>query len=229
MYNNSQHVYDGQFINLILKGPFSYPNMVEKNTIGDGSCFFHAVTDGFYLPYKAGYVIENGKVVPFDRQQSIRKLRNDLADKLSQPVDKKHLPKNFTSRSPTPTYYDILSNGSLADYAKGSGLGEYSLGGMQQLLRSSNPVDVVYQELLSILFDIDIYVIDFNTGDIAVYPDSPAYQNRNSVVISYHANTVHYNLVGIDNGGTITTFFKTDDNFILAIKNRLRSRQPQQF
>lgn len=220
-YNRQQHTYDRKYGNLSLNGPFKYPNMIEKYEPGDGSCLFNAVTDSFYLPYKAGYKIIDGKRVAFDKKTFIRNLRDDLADMLDKPVSKKHL-ELYPNYKEGVTYYEILSAGKLAEYAKESGLPEYSLEGMQAILRSNNFVDMVYQEYLGLMLDIDIYVLDRATGDIAAFRDFDFYRDRKSAVIIY--NDLHYNLVGLNKQGIITTLFNHNDDFITSIRNRIATR-----
>jgi len=75
--------------------------MVAIDTIGDGNCYFHAVTHAFYIPYRTQTL--DGRTI--SRRQIVRDLRDSLAKRLGEPVD----PLNPSG----PTFYNELSRGKL--------------------------------------------------------------------------------------------------------------------
>src|SRR5947209_4094056 len=110
---------------------FSYPNMVRIKTIGDGSCFFHAIAKSYFIPYKLG--ILDGE--PLDKLDFVRKLRRDLAMELAKPINAKG-----------QRHYDIISRGKLPESAKKEDGEFYTLSYMQEELGSNRPIDNRYNE-----------------------------------------------------------------------------------
>lgn len=186
---------------------FSYPDMVRIRTSADGSCFFHAVTKAFYIPYRTGQL--NG--VAINRHQLIQTLRRELAIKLGRPAN--------PNDPQGPTHYDLLSRGQLREFAKG--VKQYSLQNMQKELCSNSAIDNVYNEFISNQLDKDIYILDGENRDVLVTGDDDdiLYKNRKSIVILYIPG--HYELVGIRNGDRIETHFQPTHPFIQAIRNRM--------
>lgn len=196
-------------------GNFNYPDMSHIHIIRDGSCFFHAVANAINIPYKTGF--KEGR--PFNRREFIRDFRYDLAAKLSQKVD--------PTDPESDIYYDTLSRGQLRNVSSAEGeLARYSLKNMQEELRSSSAVDFIYNEFVSNLVNIDIYILDFQTKDVYVFAGtsdgndlSLYYKQRNSIVLLYIPG--HYDLVGLNNEGQISTLFTYDHPFIVAIRKRI--------
>jgi hypothetical protein len=187
---------------------FSYPNMVRIRTPADGSCFFHAVTKAFYIPYRTGQL--NGTAI--NRHQLIKMLRRDLAIKLAQPAN----PQDPQG----PSNYDLLSRGQLLEFAKG--VPKYSLPNMQRELNSTSAIDNVYNEFISNQLNKDIYLLDGEKHDVFVTgnDDDILYKDRHSIVILYIPG--HYELVGLINGDRIETHFEPNHPFIQAIRDRLQ-------
>ena len=127
-------------------------NVVIFNTIGDGSCFFHAIVGAFYTDYIKGYD-ETGKYV-FDRIRFISDLRSDMAIKLdtSSKID------------PKISWYDSLSRGELPKISKD--IPYYSLDSMKNRLNSNDFAGHDFVEYTSELLNIDIYIIDGEKKDI---------------------------------------------------------------
>lgn len=195
---------------------FKYPRLVRINTIADGSCFFHAIANAFFLPYWQKEVkIDNRHL---SKSVFIRKMRNDLADRLTDPAPVGQ-----------GTNYDQLSRGTLAEFAKAVPEFDYSLKKMQARLRSNHAVDYVYYEFISNQLNKDIYILDAKHKD--VYPiegeSDLLYKNRASIVLLYHPG--HYELVGLHSGAVgpgvrqgIETIFQPAHPLIQAIRARLR-------
>lgn len=166
--------------------PFSYPNMVRIDTVADGSCFFHAIANAYFIPYWENAL--NGQ--PMSKHRFITAMRNDLATRLGEQV-------SFNTNSNHPiTHYDLLSRGQLCEFAKA--VPRYSLENMQKELRSHSAVDNVYNEFISNQLNKDIYLLDATKRDVFVTGDDDdiLYKNRESIVVLYHPG--HYELVGIE-------------------------------
>lgn len=185
---------------------FNYPNIVRIGTIGDGSCFFHAVVKAFYTPYKIG--ILNG--IPIDKRAFIQNLRKDLAIKLVQKVD----PLNKNS----PRYYDLLGRGKLKEFSKE--MPEYTIENMQRVLNSNLPVDNSFNEFVSNLLNKDIYLLDYLNKDVYITgkDDDILYKGRDSIVILVMPG--HYELIGLMTVNGIQTLFPSDHTLIQVINQR---------
>lgn len=198
--------------------PFAYPNMVRIDTIADGSCFFHAIANAYFIPYWENTL--NGQ--PMSKHRFVAAMRNDLATRLGEPV----------TNLPNLTHYDLLSRGQLCEFAKA--VPRYSLENMQRELRSHSAVDNVYNEFISNQLNKDIYLLDAKKRDVLVTGDDDdiLYKNRESIVVLYHPG--HYELVGIVDPAYanislppgcrdhIATLFSPQHSFIRAIRQRMR-------
>ena len=191
---------------------FNYGGMVRIRTIADGSCYFHAIANGYYIPYRTG-ISKTGQSV--NRQEIVRSLRRDLAVKLGSRVD----PTDATS----PRYYDLLGRGQVSTFAKDAQMDEYSLENMQKILDSSISVDHSFHEFVSNQLNKDIYMLDWEKQDVYVLGDDDDlyYKKRPSLVLLYQPG--HFELVGTrGDNGHIMTYFHPEDPFILAIRQRLQ-------
>lgn len=193
------------------KGPFYFPDLVRLRTIADGSCFFHAIANAYFTPYRVGMI--NDKV--FDRVDFISRLRADFASKLASPV------QDGQSRQ-RKTYYETISRGQLPSLAKE--YPRYRLKNMQEELSGSNSIDNLYNEFISNVLNKDIYLLDLMTQDVyMVGSDSDIlYKGRQSIVILTMPG--HYELVGLNQGNGIKTIFDPNSELILAIRQRIRDK-----
>lgn len=178
------------------------PNLVVLSTMGDGNCFFHSVLRAFNTNYI------NAKNIS-ERVNMARSFRNALADLLEE-IDP------LTGK----TYYSGLNMGKLEEFA--GGVKEYSLAGLQKELRSSAPVDNIYQELISNSLNKDIYIIDGSRKDMyhvgSAFP--LYYKGRNSIIIYYVPG--HFEVVGLKHSnGDIDTLFTPEHPLIQACRDRL--------
>ena len=173
-----------------LKLPW-YPTAVRINTIGDGSCFFHALALSYCKVYREG---DNAF-----KRSFVTQLRQQLALALK---DK----------------YNTLSRGQLLSMSKD--MDKYTLQNMENELKSSSAVDNLYLELCSEVMEKDIYILDAVTRDIyRLGKDNDLLvKNRDSIVIAYLPG--HYELVGDEQNGFIRTLFPYTHPFIQAIKSR---------
>ena len=196
-------------------GAFPYPNMVALRTLGDGSCFFHAIFRAFSLTYMRGAKQDKqGNFMRIDRRRYIRDLRNELADELAKPSD----PKDPAS----PTHYQLLSRGQLSKMS--TEMPAYKLEHMQRELRRGNAVNNLYHEYVSNLMEKDIYILDYKNKDVYYLGHSDQellFKGRSSVVILYRGQ--HYETVGLacDRGTKIVTHFVAQHPFIEAIRGRM--------
>ena len=193
-----------------------YPNMVRIKTIPDGSCFFHALCNAFFIPYRTGKITcDDGSEISITQRQIVKGLRDDLAKKLASRID---------ANPESPRYYDVISRGQLGDFSMG--VNHYSLENMQKELQSDDPIDHIYNEFISDLINKDIYLLDLEKEDVYVTGNDIdiLYKNRESIVILSMPG--HYELVGVRDNGTIKTLFKPDHEFIVMIYNRLKTHLP---
>jgi len=177
-------------------------NIVVLPTIGDGNCFFHSVLRAFNTNYIKAKSIT-------DRVNLARTFRNALADLLEEPDP-------LTGKN----YYAGLNNGELERFS--GGVKEYTLAALQKELRSSTPVDNIYQELISNSLNKDIYIIDGTKKDMYHVGSafSLYYKGRNSIIIYYIPG--HFEVVGIKHSdGSIDTLFTPEHPLIQSCRERL--------
>lgn len=182
--------------------------MVAIDTIGDGNCYFHAITHAFYIPYRTQTLDDR----TISRRQIVRDLRDSLSKRLGEPVD----PLNPSG----PTFYNELSRGKLQEF--GREIPEYSFEEMRRRLRSNDAVGNEYNEFISNQLSKDIYILDAHRKDVYITGDDDdlLYKNRPSIVLLYHPG--HYELVGIrDSNGSIQTYFSPNHPFIRFVRTRM--------
>ena len=207
-------VINDEWLPLIWNKSFSFPGMSKKRTLGGGSCFFHAIADACSISYREGKIGD----VPISKNDFVRKLRFELADKLEQMV------------SPTEPlslrYYDIISRGELANMS--SAIPNYKLENMQTELRSGVAVDNMYNEFISLILNKNIFLLNAETQDVYITGNDMVllYENRESIVILI--NSGHYELVGIVQNNSYTTLFPYNSLFITYILNTMHQRISKQ-
>lgn len=168
-------------------------------TIGDGSCFFHSLCFAINREYQLGD--------PTYRKAYVRKLRRELSNLLIE------------ERYPGISWYETLGGGELDKFSvefSGS-----SLEGMISTLDSSDWVSNLFNEYVSEVLDIDIYIVDverrtlYNTGDDL----SKLYKNRLSVIIGYMESQGHYSTIcRVLEDEVYQTSFRPDDEVIRSLK-----------
>ena len=177
-------------------------------TIGDGSCFFHAVLKTFYGPY------QENKSWDF-RTSLARKFRRDLAWLLGQPNP--YDPENKTYRETTPAFvtgYEAQLLGIPLPI-------DYSLAGLQRLFNSSSWVGDEAYAYVGESLNINLYVLKARVNYLQpLYrPDNPD-PSRPSVVVT--GNDRHFEVIGILIPTGLQTVFTTDHPFISAIRRLAR-------
>ncbi len=204
-----RYLTNSEYENLDWRDPFGYEGLVRIRVPTDGSCFFHAIAKSYFKPYITGKL--NGK--PFNRKEFIKKLRKDLSIKLKTRIN--------PSDPQSPIHYQVLSRGKLPEFSKS--VPAYTLENMQKELDSDHSVDNVYNEFISDQLDKDIYILDMIKRDVYItgYDDEILYKGRTSIVILYLPG--HYELVGLDNDGTVQTLFDPDHDLIRTIRGRMEA------
>lgn len=184
--------------NLELKN-IEYQNLKLIHTIADGNCFFHAIVNAIDSDYCK---IDNNKKI-----KTVIEKRKYLSEMLEK-KDKNN-----------KIIYDNLSRGNLKQMSKF--VDEYKLENMKKTLNSNSYVSNLYNEFISNILNIDIYILDKKTEDVYITGDDMnlLYKNRPSIVLLYDIN--HYSLVGVVETDTVLDFFQYDHPFIKCIKNRM--------
>lgn len=189
-------------------------NMYRLSNPGSGSCLFYSVIQGIYAPLTQGYDDSLTSVV--DQQKFIMNLRRKMARELENRVD--------LMVEESETWYDHLSGGTLEEQSRT--VKEYSIENLKQLLVSGRTPDLeseILIEFMSKLFEVDIYILEEDSGDI-VYLDDSYYEGRTSVIL-YHTTNHYELLVRKESDGSYVMNFKSGDNLIEDLKTRLRERK----
>jgi len=206
----SDYLVDKPLQNLDWTGnQFSHPGMYRKRTFGDGSCYFHAILDACYIPYRSEKLNKH-KV---NKKQLVKDLRNELARNLTKPRP------GYEGR----TYYQTLSRGELTSLSKD--VKEVSLNELKKQLTSLNSINYIFHEYVSDILEKDIYVLDYKKKDVYVLDSDLElyYKDRKSIVILFIPG--HFELVGIKNkNNELVTYFHHKDPFIKAVRKRMKEK-----
>ena len=180
---------------------FGYP-IISYETIGDGSCFIHAVLGCFCKPYISGSVkVKRDLVIQF---------RKDLSESLDMKKNKK-------------TFYENLSRGEIEELSQH--IPSLKKEAMKKYLESNNWLTQEYIELISEILNINIYIVDENKNNFYILGDNDIYyKKRNSVIIKY-IDQYHYETCGlVVKKDYIQTFFKYNSDVIKKINNRIKHK-----
>jgi hypothetical protein len=188
--------------------------VVRIGTLGDGSCFFHAILKALYDKYANN---SNDKL----RKDVVTKFRRDLAYILD--MTNEYDPQKRT-------YYEAAGDGQwkvLAEQQKEEklviedSLGipiDYSLEGMRLLFNSKRDVGEEVYGFISDILDTDIYVMIPTEYDLLPHFNTKINKHSNRNVIVIAGNGYHYELIGVDwNENGFQTVFSSDDDFIKNI------------
>lgn len=195
-------------------------DMYAYDTPRDGNCLIHAAFQAFYEPYFTG--ILNKKRVT--RTELVRAVRQELANKIGQRVD--------ILNPNSPTYYEQLGKKELANLGKT--YPEFSLENMKQKLQFGIAIGEELIEFISDNLERNIYILDNVTHDAYVMSGDLTYKvDRDSIVVLYTYDPLarddgsagHYETVGINTAGTMTTHFEYKNPFISFIRARIRTLQ----
>lgn len=165
-------------------------------TIGDGSCFLHAILGCCSNPYK--------KADKKNKQILVKQMRQDLAEIL----DVKLGEKNF---------YQKLSRGQIEEIAEN--VKEMRKEFMQAHLKSGQWLNGNYLELISMLLNLNIIIISaenkaiYPTGDKEIY-----FQDRHTIFINYY-DQAHFESLGIVTEEGLKTLFHRDSKLVKILGN----------
>ena len=178
-------------------------NLVRIATIGDGSCFIHALLKSFYSPYQEN---KNARV----RIAIVNTVRRDLAANLTQEnpeypgfsywetTGKGAFPRNAIQEAINDDLIDLIYNGI-----------DFSRLGLSYLLNSIHTIGDELYSYISDVFNVNIYIIRATEDElhphlIAINPNF----NRQNVLIL--ANGSHYEVIGTQDNDQIKTLFDSD-------------------
>lgn len=188
-------------------------NVVRIGAIGDGSCFFHSVLNGYLKSYQTNPDVNY-------RSDFVRKLRRDVAESLKK--------KDSSGK----TMWETAINGQFVALYEQQKMGvnfkdifdypvDFSLEGLYKLFNSSSFLgDEVYKYAADRL-GLDIYIMRVTEEDLYVHSNTVDEGNRRCVVIS--GNGSHYETIGIMRNNMFQTLFESNDPFINKI-NKLSGK-----
>ena len=194
----------------------SPPNeeVVRIGAIGDGSCFFHSVLNGYYKEYQ---------------NNPDRRYRIDLVKKLRRDI-------GFSLQEGDPNYvgkirWETAAGGQLAGMYEQQQLGvdfesvfgypiDFSLNGLQRLINSNEFLGNEVYSYAADMLNIDIFITRLTEKDLYVHQNTNRPGSvRRVVVIS--GNGDHYETIGLIRNSLFQTFFEYDDPFIMALKSQV--------
>lgn len=184
-----------------------YDKLVRIATIGDGSCFIHAILKAYYKNYQ-----ENNSAIY--RINTAAQVRRDLAVILG---DEDRL-------YPGHIYWETAGNGAfprmvmqqIKDENLVGELGiDYSINGLQRLFNSYSWLGDEVYAFISNVIGVNIYILRATQLDL--YPHYNTYRpNRKSIVVI--GNTYHYEVVGVDKQEGFQTIFYDEDPFMKELR-----------
>ena len=166
------------------------------HTIGDGSCFLHSILQSFNEKYNTASTIEKMKYV--------KKIRYFLAECLSENNNQ---------------IYNSLSRNEIEEIAKY--VPDLKIENMQRYLKSRNWLNIFFLELISNIFDIDIYIIDSHTKDLYKTGDKEIYYKKRDSIIIYYIRDAHFESVSVTTEDGDFTLFSHDSYVIQKLYNML--------
>lgn len=170
-------------------------NFQNISTIGDGSCFLHAVIQGFCPGYH--------KLSQKEKMLLVKNIRNDLALSLQEdPV------------------YKSLSRGEIEEISKN--VNEMSKEYMQKYLISGSWINMTFVELISNIFNVNIMIISNKNKDFYYSGDPEIYfhKNRDSVFIYYYEDA-HFESMAIETEQGFKTLFDYNSPIVKESLKRL--------
>jgi hypothetical protein len=190
------------YIRMNIKMSFRIEKLVYEfnviNAIGDGSCMFHSILQGFNKSYINSSFEDKIKI--------IRQFRKDLSEILDEDIDGKMC-------------YKQLSRGSLEEFSQI--VPETSLQNMKKSLSSNEWGDVRFLELISNILNIDIYIIWNKTKKIYSLGDKELYyKNRDSIIILNSGN-FHFDTIGLKTENGTRTLFDKNEPVIKQLRSKL--------
>lgn len=179
--------------------------LIKVGTIGDGSCLLHAIVQAISPFYS--------NLDDTEKMRLIRNVRKDLSNILDESRGDKD-----------STWYDFLSRGQLEEIS--TSVPEASKKHMKKILDSNSWLSYQYIELLSEIFEIDIYIIDYSTNSLYnLGDDELLYKNRDSIIIGYIPNCHFETLAVSTDEGEKKTYFSPSSDIIIKMKNLLHTNR----
>ncbi len=187
-----------------------YENLVRIATIGDGSCFIHAVLKAFYRAYQ-----ENNNASY--RLGITAQLRRDLALKLG----------NENPQYPGYTYWATSGRGAFPRLVMQEIVDEnlihvlnnvdFTLAGLQRLFNSTEELGEEMYGFVSDILNIDIYVLRATSKDLfpQQHTHNPNNNPRPGIIII--GNDYHYEVLAVNKPDGFQTVFLQNDPFRVAI------------
>ena len=171
---------------------------VRINTIGDGSCMFHAILQCF----NKTYINSNTE----DKIKIIKQFRKDLSNILDEDMG-------------SDICYNQLSRGKLKEIS--SDIPDVSLENMKNDLDSSDWGDIRFLEFISNILNINVFIIYSGNNDLYQTGESDLYiKNRDSIIV-YNNLNVHFESIGLKSKNTIRTLFSYEDSVIKKLRSKL--------
>ena len=199
-----------------LKVLWTKESVLRISTTADGTCFFHSVLKSFYRPYQESFDHRVLRKYALD-------FRHVLAEALNHidPDDKDHRIYYYTVNNGY-LYELYTATGGLEIEASNGELYNYSLEGMQKLLRSNACVGDEVMKIVSEILGLTLIILELFTNDLNVLT---IYESRNTgdserfIIIGNTSG--HYETIGvrinIGNVSRIQTIFDRNDKIIQDI------------
>lgn len=193
-----------------------YNDIIRIATIGDGSCFIHALLKSLYIPY------QNTAGAEF-RINLTQRFRRDLAMKLAHPNPKYE----------GWTYWETAGNGAFPrllmqtlsnedlvnEVDTRDNFLDYSLKSLEVLFNSASILGDELYSFISDILNVDVYVMQGTTTDLLVNTHT-VFSNEFRQGIVIMGNTYHWEVIGLDTPEGIQTIFEPYDEFLIAIRSK---------
>lgn len=178
------------------KLPFKF---IPISTIGDGSCFIHALLQACNKTYNK--LDKNNKML------MVRRLRILIGN---------HLEKS--------DMYDNLSRGELKEIS--NFVFEAKKEYMIRYIRSNNWITYHYIELISIIFNINIFIVNNDKNTLYNFGDDELLykKNRNSIFINY-IDQAHFETLAVRTKDGNKTFFSPDSKITKTTFQILKNKK----
>ena len=158
-------------------------------TIGDGSCFLHAVLQCFNQKYN--------DMTAQEKMDYVRKIRYYLSESLGE--NDQRIYKSL-SRKEIETISEFIP--------------ELKLENMKTYLNSNQWMTIFFLEYISNIFDIDIYIIDSKTKDLYRTGDNEIYYKKRNSIIIYYIRDLHFESISVSTSEGNKTFFSHESYII---------------
>lgn len=165
-------------------------------TIGDGSCFLHAILQCFSKEYSS--YDTTGKI------EFVKRVRYYLSECLEE---------NDCE------IYNRLSREEIREIAKA--IPGLRLENMKRYLNSRQWLNIFFLELISDIFDLDIYIVDSHTKDLYKTGDKEIYYKGRDSVILYYIRDAHFESISVTTEQGEQTMFSHDSYVIQTLYNIL--------